>query len=86
MVATSRQPSILTRNNLDILEFGQSKYRNIVHAKAAAQNEPNQLPIINSIKPLDHLKRGNFSDWALLKFEKILNFVRKIIMGHEAHF
>ena len=38
------------------------------------------------LKPLDHLKRRNFSNWALAKLEENKEFHRKIIFSDEAHF
>ena len=38
------------------------------------------------LKPLDHLKRRNFSNWALDKLEENEEFHRKMIFSDEAHF
>ena len=37
------------------------------------------------LKPLDHLKRRNFSNWGLEKLEENEEFHRKIIFSDEAH-
>lgn len=47
---------------------------------------PYKIKLTQELKPLDHLKRRNFSDWALLKSEENSDFHRKIIFSDEAHF
>ena len=37
------------------------------------------------LKPLDHMKRQNFPNWALAKLEENEEFHRKIIFSDEAH-
>ena len=45
-----------------------------------------KIKLTQELKPLDHLKRRNFSDWALAKLEENEEFYRKIIFSNEAHF
>ena len=45
-----------------------------------------KIKLTEELKPLDHLKRGNFSNLALAKLEKNEEFHRKIIFSDEAHF
>ena len=47
---------------------------------------PFKIKLTQELKPLDHLKRRNFCDWALQKFEEDNQFHRKIIFSDEAHF
>ena len=47
---------------------------------------PYKIKLTQELKPLDHLKRRNFCDWALQKFEEDNQFHRKIIFSDEAHF
>lgn len=46
---------------------------------------PYKIKLTQELKPLDHLKRRDSSDWALLKFEENPEFHRKIIFSDEAH-
>ena len=45
-----------------------------------------KIKLTQELKPLDHLKRQNFSNWALAKVEENEEFNRKIIFSDEAHF
>ena len=45
-----------------------------------------QIKLTQELKPLDHLKRRNFSNSALEKLEENEEFHRKIIFSDEAHF
>ena len=45
-----------------------------------------KIKLTQELKPLDHLKRRNFSNWALEKLEENEEFHRKIIFSDEAHF
>ena len=45
-----------------------------------------KIKLTQELKPLDHLKRRNFSNWALTKLEETEEFHRKIILSDEAHF
>ena len=45
-----------------------------------------KIKLAQELKPLDHLKRQNFSNWALAKLEENEEFHRKIIFSDEAHF
>ena len=45
-----------------------------------------KIKLTQELKPLDHLKRRNFSNWALAKLEENEEFHRKIIFSDEAHF
>ena len=45
-----------------------------------------KIKFTQELKPLDHLKRQNFSNWALAKLEENEEFHRKIIFSDEAHF
>ena len=45
-----------------------------------------KIKLTQELKPLDHLKRRNFSNWALAKLEENEEFLRKIIFSDEAHF
>ena len=45
-----------------------------------------KIKLTQEIKPPDHLKRGNFSNWALEKLEENEEFHRKIIFSDEVHF
>ena len=45
-----------------------------------------KIKLSQEIKPLDHLKRQKFSNWALAKLEENEEFHRKIIFSDEAHF
>ena len=45
-----------------------------------------KIKLTQELKPLDHLKRQNFSNWALAKLEENEEFHRKIIFSDEAHF
>lgn len=45
-----------------------------------------KIKLTQELKPLDHLKRRNFSNWALVKLEENEEFHRKIIFSDEAHF
>ena len=45
-----------------------------------------KIKLTQKLKPLDHLKRRNFSNWALSKLEENEEFHRKIIFSDEAHF
>ena len=47
---------------------------------------PLKIKMTQELKPLDHLKRRNFSNWALAKLEENEEFHRKIIFSDEAHF
>lgn len=47
---------------------------------------PYKIKLTQELKPLDHLKRRNFSDWALGKLHENPEFHRKIIFSDEAHF
>ena len=45
-----------------------------------------KIKLTQEVKPLDHWKRRNFSNWALAKLEENEEFHRKIIFSDEAHF
>ena len=45
-----------------------------------------KIKLTQELKPLDHLKRRNFSNWALAKLQENEEFHRKIIFINEAHF
>ena len=45
-----------------------------------------KIKLTQELKPLDHLKRRNISNWALAKFEENEEFHHKIIFSDEAHF
>ena len=45
-----------------------------------------QIKLTQELKPLDHLKRRNFANWALAKLEENEELHRKIIFSDEAHF
>ena len=45
-----------------------------------------KIKLAQELKPLDHLIRQNFSNWALAKLEENEEFHRKIIFSDEAHF
>ena len=45
-----------------------------------------KIKLTQELKPIDHLKRQNFSNWALAKLEENEEFHRKIIFSDEAHF
>ena len=45
-----------------------------------------KIKLTPELKPLDHFKRRNFSNWALAKLEENEEFHRKIIFSDEAHF
>ena len=45
-----------------------------------------KIKLTQELTPLDHLKRRNFSNWALSKIEENEEFHRKIISSDEAHF
>ena len=45
-----------------------------------------KIKLTQELKPLDHLKRRNFSNLALAKLEENKEFNRKIIFRDEAHF
>ena len=45
-----------------------------------------KIKLTQKLKPLDHLKRRNFSNWVLPKLEENEEFHRKIIFSDEAHF
>ena len=45
-----------------------------------------KIKLTQKLKPLDHLKRRNFSNWALSELEENEEFLRKIIFSDEAHF
>ena len=45
-----------------------------------------KIKLTQEKKPLDHLKRRNFPNWALAKLEENEEFHRKIISSDEAHF
>ena len=45
-----------------------------------------KIKLTQELKPFDHLKRRNFSNWALAKLEENEEFHRKIIFSDEAHF
>ena len=45
-----------------------------------------KIKLTQEPKPLDHLKRRNFYNWALAKLEENEEFHRKIIFSEEAHF
>ena len=45
-----------------------------------------KIKLTQELKLLDHLKRRNFSNWALAKLEENEQFHRKIIFSDEAHF
>ena len=45
-----------------------------------------KIKLTQELKPLIHLKRLNFSNWALGKLEENEEFHRKIIFSNEAHF
>ena len=45
-----------------------------------------KIKLTQGIKPLDHLIRRNFSNWALAKLEENEEFHRKIIFSDEAYF
>ena len=47
---------------------------------------PYRIKLTQELKPLGHLKRRNFCDWALQTFEEDNQFHRKIIFSDEAHF
>ncbi|KZC13929.1 Histone-lysine N-methyltransferase SETMAR [Dufourea novaeangliae] len=47
---------------------------------------PYKIKLTQELKPLDHLKRRNFSDFVLQKFEENPEFHQKIIFSDEAHF
>lgn len=47
---------------------------------------PYKIKLTQELKPLDHLKRRTFSDWALEKLRHDPDFHRKIIFSDEAHF
>ena len=45
-----------------------------------------KIELTPELKPLDHLKRRNFSNWTLEKLEENEVFHRKIIFSDKAHF
>ena len=45
-----------------------------------------KIKLTQELKPLDHLKRRNFSNWALAKLEENEEFHGKNIFSDEAHF
>ena len=45
-----------------------------------------KIKLTQELKPLDHQKRRNFSNWALAKLEENEEFHRKIIFSDEGHF
>ena len=45
-----------------------------------------KIKLTQELKLLDHLKRRNFSNWALTELEENEEFHRKIIFSDEAHF
>ena len=45
-----------------------------------------KIKLTQELKPLDHLKRRNFSNWALAKLEENEEFHQKIIFSDKAHF
>ena len=45
-----------------------------------------KIILTQELKSLDHLKRRNFSNWALAKLEENEEFYRKIISSDQAHF
>ena len=45
-----------------------------------------KIKLTQELKPLDHLERRNFSNWALTKLEENEEFHRKIIFSDEAYF
>lgn len=47
---------------------------------------PYKIKLTQELKPLDHMKRRTFSDWALEMFAENNDFHRKIIFSDEAHF
>lgn len=47
---------------------------------------PYKLKLTQELKPLDHMKRRTFSNWALEMLEEDDQFHRKIIFSDEAHF
>lgn len=47
---------------------------------------PYKIMLTQELKPMDHLQRRRFSDWALNKLETDPEFHHKIIFSDEAHF
>lgn len=47
---------------------------------------PYKIKLTQELKPLDHMKRRTFSNWALDMMEENEEFHRKIIFSDEAHF
>ncbi|XP_015432539.1 PREDICTED: uncharacterized protein LOC107188711 [Dufourea novaeangliae] len=47
---------------------------------------PYKIKLTQELKPLDHLRRRNFSDFVLQKFEENPEFHQKLIFSDEAHF
>jgi len=65
------------------LGISQTTFWRILHKDLGLHHYRIKLP--QELKPLDHLKRRNFCDWALQKFEDN-QFHRKIIFSDEAPF
>ena len=74
---------LIPRRSLE-LDIAQTTLWRIMRKDLGRQDF--KIKLTQELKPLDHLKRRNFSNWVLAKLEENEEFHRKTILSDEAHF